>query len=294
MSKPKRGRHKQYQAPSEPGLYVGRPAEHSQSWWRAFLSWFARVFEPIAARWSRSSGPDDEQPAHANLPTFERETDARKEQGASSGISVNQYADLWQRGNAFDKRVEVLERRIEEMRRRIDELADLVAQARSDSGPRMRASAADSGWSTQGTSFDSTYRGEATGPEPRSYDAAVEGRGSPASDVAEELMNRLDETALTDQQALDWVAERGARGEVVSQSGSGPYDWRLLRVARGDNAVIVPNLRRPMGQTPLREYFELSAYNGVDALKKHHVRALPQQRRDRGTWHTLQPGRIHG
>ncbi len=189
-------------------------------------------------------------------------------------VPLEVTAEEWE---ALRFRVQQLERLSAQLERQLAGLAHLYPHGQPAAGPRDADAV-----------LPELLLTEPVGPAPP---APV---WADAERVARELMDKLDETALTEEEAEAWLADRGARGEAIVSTGTGPYDWRLVRVIRGSEAVVVPNLRRPMGQTPLHDYFEMHGYNGVDALKKHQVRVLPHQRRQGQAWHTDRLGTIHG
>lgn len=125
-------------------------------------------------------------------------------------------------------------------------------------------------------------------------------RGEPASPsvnlfdleaACRRLLDVIDDAGqMTFEEARALLRAEDSRAVVRPIAGP-TAAWRLLLVAVGDDAVVVPILRRTMGDVEnLDRYFDTGNYNGFDPLRAADLVALPRVSPDGSI---LSKGRIH-
>lgn len=97
--------------------------------------------------------------------------------------------------------------------------------------------------------------------------------------LAREFLNFCEQSFVDFPTASEWFASRYSDLSVEVLEGAGQLSWGLLRCGSGARSVIIPAIRRPMGDCSLARYFELRSYNGIEPLKAAYVVAVPQELR---------------
>jgi hypothetical protein len=172
----------------------------------------------------------------------------------------------------------------------------------ADSPPAGRAGLASGASGPPREAFPK--RSEGTRPERNATPETLLGPDPPLQEESPSSSPALSEPALRqflalcDRSSVDlaaarrWFEEQRLAVQLEPVEGSGAGEWTLLRLASGTSAWLVPAIRRPMGQCPLREHFTLSSYNGLEPLRPQQVQRFARQSYRDGKWITDEPGQI--